>query len=702
MTLLHAKIHSSLLCALLFLPMLFACGDPNDDLENGGDNTENGGDKDPDEGEDNPIWGGGIVQTTDGQAPWYIGPERVFAPKYMNETQTITVSTNVVNAEVRLAEGQAPEASEWAPESLEWKLIGENEVLIRYELPSNDSKEARSADYEIKIRVQSEDHGMMDSVLSVFTLVQDGINSIEVTDTLVTTSGITLNCKVSQSLMAIKYAVKKDAVRDPLALLYEEGREVTIDGPTVVLSAEGLAPASAYWLYAVGVRQDSTLDESTLIEEKLSTAFPEGDDLSLIFRVSANPANEYTVHLPMADIYEKFYETGRNYQIDWGDGQVETGGAFKHQYKDNGKADFYQVKIKGQITTLNTEAMPQGSMSNTIFAVEQWGNTGLTKLQLSGLSSLESIAPDTKGSFALMESMGARDKYSIGAFEDCTGLKEIPEALFDYAVNVRDFNRTFLGCTGLTAIPEKLFAKATKAKSFELTFYQCKSLTRIPEKLFANNVNATDFDHTFGECAALTAIPQQLFWNNAWAVSFEGTFKNCTSITEIPEKLLKGCPHATTFGNNDVATMISPNGMFTGCTALAALPADLMAYCPEATDISAMFYNCNALRAVPEGFLDNNTRIKYCNSTFKSCKALESIPVTLFDHCLRITQCEQMFYGCQALKGESPYLMKDNQKVHLYERESYPLLYPTMERYDNCFYNCSKLTDYADMPSAWK
>ena len=403
-----------------------------------------------------------------------------------------------------------------------------------------------------------------------------------------------------------------------------------------------------------------------------------------------------------------YYEDTNEYQIDWGDGIVQRRGDFTHTYTNSGKADYYRVKIKGHLSTIDTDALPSESYTNTIIAVEQWGNTRLTRLQMGGLTSLESIVPDTQGAFELMESMGACDKYSIGAFEDCTGLKEIPEGLFDYAVNVKDFNRTFLGCTGLTSIPENLFAKATKAESFALTFYLCENLTEIPGKLFARNINATGFASTFGHCAKLTAIPQQLFQNNTKAANFSGTFQSCTSLAEIPEMLLKGCPDASVFGENFYTTEIDHpdlnyiSGMFMKCTSLTALPADLLSYCPRALDISGMFSGCKALTSVPEGFLAGNPQIKYCISTFEYCDALKSVPVSLFDNCTRITYCRRMFNDCTSLEGESPYLMQDGKKVHLYDRASYPLVFPAMVDETSCFGRCSKLTDYADMPGAWK
>ena len=678
-----------LLHAFLILPLFFACSDAL-----GGDE----GDDDDEPGISVP------AVTSDGNDPWLDMPEALTVPGRMQNALNIAVKSNVLHAEVRPARSEQTEENDWAPEDLIWKHEYGNEAYIGIYLDENNGDEPRSADYEVWVTTYPTANGTKDSLLGTFTLTQSCANGIVPTDTLATQSSITLNCKVRGDLIGIKYLASEHENADPMGLLRFEGQTMKVEGPTAAITWDGLKHSSTYWLYAVGIGADSLIDEATFIEQELATPFPEGDDLSLIFRVSANPANEYTVHLPMAT----YYEDTNEYQIDWGEGILQPRGDYTHTYTNSGKADYYRVKIKGHLSTIDTDALPSESYTNTIIAVEQWGNTRLTRLQMGGLTSLESIVPDTQGAFELMESMGACDKYSIGAFEDCTGLKEIPEGLFDYAVNVKDFNRTFLGCTGLTSIPENLFAKATKAESFALTFYLCENLTEIPGKLFARNINATGFASTFGHCAKLTAIPQQLFQNNTKAANFSGTFQSCTSLAEIPEMLLKGCPDASVFGENFYTTEIDHpdlnyiSGMFMKCTSLTALPADLLSYCPRALDISGMFSGCKALTSVPEGFLAGNPQIKYCISTFEYCDALKSVPVSLFDNCTRITYCRRMFNDCTSLEGESPYLMQDGKKVHLYDRASYPLVFPAMVDETSCFGRCSKLTDYADMPGAWK
>ena len=52
----------------------------------------------------------------------------------------------------------------------------------------------------------------------------------------------------------------------------------------------------------------------------------------------------------------------------------------------------------------------------------------------------------------------------MSQFSDCTGLTSIPEGLFKYNVNAKDFRGTFYFCRGLTSIPEKIIELAKKVK----------------------------------------------------------------------------------------------------------------------------------------------------------------------------------------------------------------------------------------------
>ena len=76
-----------------------------------------------------------------------------------------------------------------------------------------------------------------------------------------------------------------------------------------------------------------------------------------------------------------------------------------HQYETN-VATTYEVRFSGVLTSLDLVADVREARENTLLSIKQWGYTGLTRIMLSGFSSLKSIAADTEGAFRGMEHFG--------------------------------------------------------------------------------------------------------------------------------------------------------------------------------------------------------------------------------------------------------------------------------------------------------
>ena len=47
------------------------------------------------------------------------------------------------------------------------------------------------------------------------------------------------------------------------------------------------------------------------------------------------------------------------------------------------------------------------------------------------------------------------------------------------------------------------------------------------------------------------------------------------------------------------------------------------------------------------------------------------------------------------------FMIIGNKKVHLYERGDYPTEFVALQEYVRCLGDCTKLTDYSDMPDHW-
>ena len=196
------------------------------------------------------------------------------------------------------------------------------------------------------------------------------------------------------------------------------------------------------------------------------------------------------------------------------------------------------VTISGSVKKITTNK-PIYATQEKILEIEQWGETGLEMVDLSGCTNLRKIASPSKKSFAnLLNYEDEFGKTLYITFKNCTSLKEIPSDLFKYCNN---------------------------AIGFLATFAECTSLTTIPEELFANCPNAVDFGHTFRNCTSLTSIPQKLFDNCQKVESFYRTFYNCTNLTGKPIELWT---RGTNNAENEYQGNPDGEGCYCDCTGL--------------------------------------------------------------------------------------------------------------------------------------
>ena len=176
--------------------------------------------------------------------------------------------------------------------------------------------------------------------------------------------------------------------------------------------------------------------------------------------------------------------------------------------------------------------------------------------------------------------------------------------------------------------------------------------------------DVTDLSNAFLRCYALISVPENLFANNQKVTNFSFTFALCKSLKSIPTGL---------FAHNKEVTDFSVT--FFDCSSLTSIPEKLFANCPKVTDFYAIFEYCTSLTSIPSSLFDNNRKVKDLTYAFD---------------------------GCSALTGESPYTMIGDKKVHLYERADYPKHFTTPTDFWKCFYDCTGLTDYNQIPSDWK
>lgn len=513
----------------------------------------------------------------------------------------------------------------------------------------------------------------------------------------------------SESTAKVYYYLSDKALprSEASGILYDrwEREELVLsEGQTeFTLDFNGLLVNTPYYLYVRPVSEyGSTLETNYFSEYTASTAAGQSEQ-DLVLLVSANPANNFTVYIPL----HSDYTTGT---LDWGDGTVETvaDGFHNIQHKyDVTTATEFEVRFSGKMTNMSLSApgtAPISAMENTLLGILQWGYTGLEEIDLGYFTSLSYVATDTQGAFRNMKHFGV-EPYG-GSFTE-TSITEIPEGFFDYAVNATSFDFTFGGCSKLASLPKGLFKNCTKAKSFQRTFISCTSLTELPADLFSNCSEVTTFETTFNGCSGLKEIPAGLFDACTKVVNFEGTFGNCTSLTSIPAGLFIHNKQVNYIGtcarrNSSGGYLNGGRGLFQGCTNLKEIPAGLFASFKKLEDASFAFTSCRGLKTLPADLFSVCTSLEYLESTFEYCSSLQSLPVSLFDNNRQLRIVGSLFEGCSALSGESPYTTIGNgTKVHLYERSNYNTEFVAPDNYVWCFRHCTGLSDYDAIPNHW-
>lgn len=220
-------------------------------------------------------------------------------------------------------------------------------------------------------------------------------------------------------------------------------------------------------------------------------------------------------------------------------------------------------------------------------------------------------------------------------------------SVLSWGKNIYD-RMSLFGAENLISVAEPKEGIFSKIENFENAFYGCKKLETISETFFKGCQSAKNFNYAFHGCEALKSIPENLFRDCPNVISFKNAFAACRMVKTIPENLFKNCPNVTDF-----------DMVFDNCNSLETIPENLFKNCPNATSFDSAFYNCNSLKMIPE---------------------------KLFDNCQNVTDFSRTFYSCENLTGEAP---------KIYERTN-------VERHGECFYECTGLTNYAEIPSDWK
>ena len=274
----------------------------------------------------------------------------------------------------------------------------------------------------------------------------------------------------------------------------------------------------------------ATVDENMLEQARFATitVTTENYSVPVVIYQKSELEDEYIVKVLINNDNMPYQHNIKDFvgTIDWGDGTIDTYTTEstwpEHTYA---KAGTYTVMAKG---TANAISMIEGDIisGNVIVAVET-----------PYIKELVSIGSD----------MGITSMNC--AFATHTMLDNIyPDAIS--GLKAQNFTMVF-GMTGLKTVPQGLFDKCTEATNFYGAFAECNNLQSRPKGLFYNCKEVTSLSMAFA-MTGITEIPSYTFGTEAAEVDLTDIFLN-TNIFAIKSNAFN-CPNLTSlaglFKNN--------------------------------------------------------------------------------------------------------------------------------------------------------
>lgn len=281
----------------------------------------------------------------------------------------------------------------------------------------------------------------------------------------------------------------------------------------------------------------------------------------------------------VSDQYENFAalrmntHTG-NYQVDWGDGVVETfinGAIASHNY------DFNNVALDGTLTTRGYKqaiisiTATSGTFSTcnlnlkfpTIAGLQQY-NTGFLDLNInlpSLLTGNRLIIASSLVRHASLErvnitSWGANTSTS-GLFFGCSRLQSLNETEWDMT-NISDVSNMFRSCAAISKLNCSTWNTAG-IFNWANAFLACQGLVSFVAPP-SGKINSASLSNLFNSCYSLEELNLS-GWDVSSVTNMNGIFGSCFGLRDL-----------NITGWNTSAVTNATN-MFAGCTALERVPA---------------------------------------------------------------------------------------------------------------------------------
>lgn len=331
-------------------------------------------------------------------------------------------------------------------------------------------------------------------------------------------------------------------------------------------------------------------------------------------------------------------------------------------------------------------------------------NTALTTMVNIPMPNVTNVSNMYKGSgikSIIGNALGGKIQNASSIFADCLSLTTFPSdytTIFGNNNYLETVSYAFSGCTSLKI----------KLDNDPLSYNQDGTITindtKKNNQIFRNCPNLKDASYLFSGCTSITDLPVFVFWYNTKLTTIAGAFLNCSNMTfQAPET---GAETVLLHNNTELEDI---SRLFEGCKKIISFVSTsgywgYGAYdtLTKLTNISGLFKNSGADSILFDiGLPKNSPNITNISEVYSGCESITSIPFgkEIVTNMPNLQDCSKICYNCTNI---NQYGETTGNKIYA-NNVIYPIAQlSTLLKYEDAFTNCSKLTDYANLPMGWR
>lgn len=379
--------------------------------------------------------------------------------------------------------------------------------------------------------------------------------------------------------------------------------------------------------------------------------------------------------------------------------------------------DFGDIDVS-KVTNMSFMFRDCSSMTNSSYSfISSWSNTACTTMEQMFVRNkkltlmLNIKMPNVTNAANMYQGsgitsitgnlLGTKITNASKLFADCVSLTGFPSdyrTIFGSNSALTDVSYLFRGCTKL----------AVKLDNDPLSYNQDGTITindtKRNNQILRNCPNVTNASHIFESCTAITDLPVFVFWYNTKLTDVSYAFSGCSNMAfQAPET---GAETAL-LHNNTALTNISY--LFQGCKKMVSFlsTAGYWGYgaydtLTKLTNVAGLFKNSGADSMLFDiGLPKKSPNITDISEFYSGCESVTNIPfgAEVATNMPKLQNCSKLCYNCTNI----------NQFGSITGTKEYGnnVIYPiaqlsTLKNYSDAFTNCSKLTDYANLPMGWR